>query len=149
MAAVSCLSSRVPDALPSSSPWPRPPCGNSPTRRKEKKSQRPWMSLRTYEDSDMNRIPAPFFRAALVMFPIVLCSPASIAQLADESSHSRAPSATDAELNRHLDELTSKLDSMRQQLIESQNEMDELRNELRSLRQQLADRDRRIRPRAT
>jgi hypothetical protein len=53
---------------------------------------------------------------------------------------SPAPSAGDSDLNRHLDELTGKLDSMRQQLIDSQNEMDELRNELRGLRQQLAER---------
>jgi len=83
----------------------------------------------------MNRIPAPLFHAALVM---LLCSNNSMAQQAEDSNHAPVARAAESEFNRHLDELTSKLDSMRQQLIDSQNEMDELRNELRNLREQLA-----------
>ena len=84
----------------------------------------------------MNRIPAQPVHAAIVTLALVLCPVGSIAQQAG-TSESRASSAPENELNRHLDELTSKLDSMRQQLMESQNEMDELRSELRSLREQL------------
>ena len=87
----------------------------------------------------MNRIPAPFFRAALVALPLLFCSNALTAQ--EAGSGQVRSSAAEADLNRHLDELTSKLDSMRQQLVESQNEMNELRNELHSLREQLADKN--------
>ena len=87
----------------------------------------------------MNRIPAPFFRAAMVTLPILLCSHVLTAQQTGGASQSAGSSAAESDLDRHLDELTSKLDSMRQQLMQSQNEMDELRNELRSLRQQLAE----------
>ena len=87
----------------------------------------------------MNRIPAPFLHAVLVSLPMVLCSAEAIAQQADASRPPGVSAAAESDLNRHLDELTSKLDNMRQQLIQSQNEMDELRNELRSLREQLAE----------
>ena len=83
----------------------------------------------------MNRIPTPLIYAANVVLALILCPAGAIAQQAEAP---RQP-AEDADFNHHLDELTSKLDSMRQQLIESQNEMDELRNELRSLRAQLAE----------
>ena len=86
----------------------------------------------------MNRIPAPLFQAALVM---LLCLPSAMAQQANDSNHSPVAPAAESEFSRHLDELTSKLDSMRQQLIESQSEMDELRNELHSLREQLAEKN--------
>lgn len=89
----------------------------------------------------MNRIPAPFFRVALVTLPILLCSNASTAQQATGPGQSAGSSAAESDLNRHLDELTNKLDSMRQQLMESQNEMDELRTELHSLRQQLSEKN--------
>ena len=86
----------------------------------------------------MNRIPAPPVHAAIVALALVLCPTGAIPQHAENRSEPRTSSAPENDLNRHLDELTSKLDSMRQQLIDSQNEMDELRNELRSLREQLA-----------
>jgi regulator of replication initiation timing len=49
-----------------------------------------------------------------------------------------APMAADTELVRHIDELSNKIDSMRQQLTESQNEMEAMRAEIESLRSQLA-----------
>jgi hypothetical protein len=76
-----------------------------------------------------------------VTLALLLCSSGVIAQQPAAAQDSPAHGGEDSDLNHHLDELTSKLDSMRQQLIDSQNEMDELRNELRSLRQQLAERD--------
>ncbi len=80
----------------------------------------------------MNRIPAPFFRAAaMVTLPILLCSHVLTAQQTWAApANPPGSSAAESDLDRHLDELTSKLDSMRQQLMQSQNEMDELRNEL-------------------
>ena len=97
----------------------------------------------------MNRISARSIRSMTITLALLLCSFGVTAQQPTAEHDPLAPHGDDSGLNHHLDELTTKLDSMRQQLIESQNEMDELRNELRSLRQQLADRDRRIRPRAT
>src|ERR1700676_1155449 len=88
----------------------------------------------------MNRIPSPVIHSAITL-ALVLCSNASIAQQAEDAHQPLASSASDNDLNRHLDELTGKLDSMRQQLIDSQNEMDELRNELRGLREQLAEKN--------
>ena len=85
----------------------------------------------------MNRIPVP----SIVTLALMLYAAGAIAQQATGARQPAESSSGDSELNRHLDELTSKLDSMRQQLIESQNEMDELRNELHSLRQQLAEKD--------
>lgn len=87
----------------------------------------------------MNRIPAPSLNAAIVTLVLMVCSSASRGQQAQEGHPSNSSSAQATELNKHLDELTGKLDSMRQQLIESQNEMDELRRELRGLREQLAE----------
>jgi outer membrane murein-binding lipoprotein Lpp len=49
-----------------------------------------------------------------------------------------APAAGTAELERHIDQLSSKVDSMRQQLMESQSEMEAMRAEIDSLRSQLA-----------
>lgn len=46
-----------------------------------------------------------------------------------------------AELERHIDELSSKIDSMRQQLTESQNEMEAMHAEIESLRSQLAEKN--------
>lgn len=88
-------------------------------------------------DSDMIRIPASLIPSAIVALALILCSASASAQQAETA---RKPSE-DTDFNRHLDELTSKLDSMRQQLIDSQNEMDELRNELRSLRAQLTEKN--------
>lgn len=82
----------------------------------------------------MNRIPAPWVNFPSVTLALLICSVGASAQLAGNNRSS-------AELNQHLDELTGKLDSMRQQLIDSQKEMDELRGELRSLREQLAEKD--------
>ena len=89
----------------------------------------------------MNRIPAPSMNAGILLLALIVSSSAARAQQAQESRQSSAPPAESAEFNRHLDELTNKLDSMRQQLIESQQEMDELRGELRNLREQLAQKD--------
>ena len=89
----------------------------------------------------MNRIPPLSIRSMTVSLALLLCSSGAIAQQAAAAREPSRPSARDSDLNHHLDELTSKLDSMRQQLIESQSEMDELRSELRSLRQELAERN--------
>ena len=84
----------------------------------------------------MNRIPALSIRSAIVSLTLGFlfwrrdCATGPQTR----SKPLSMPPARESDFNRHLDELTSKLDSMRQQLIESQNEMDELRNELRSLR---------------
>jgi hypothetical protein len=83
----------------------------------------------------MNRTPATSIASAAFTLALLWPAGAMCQQAAP------APGAVDAELNRHLDELTTKLDTMRRQLVESQNEMDELRNELRGLRQELAERN--------
>lgn len=89
----------------------------------------------------MSRIPARSIRSMTVKLALLLCSSAVTAQQ-PAAAHDASPAhADDSDLNRHLDELTNKLDSMRQQLIESQNEMDGLRQELHTLRQQLAERN--------
>ncbi len=85
----------------------------------------------------MNRIAMPSFRTAMIPLVLMVCSFAARGQRAQESS----PSTREPDFNRHLDELTNKLDSMRQQLIDSQNEMDELRRELHTLREQLSEKD--------
>lgn len=89
----------------------------------------------------MNRIRARSIRSLTVTLALLPCSCGVIAQQGTAVREPSALPAEDSDLNHHLDELTSKLDSMRQQLIESQAEMDELRNELRSLRQQLAEKN--------
>jgi regulator of replication initiation timing len=83
----------------------------------------------------MNRIPILPMRSALLA--LLLCSAFAGAQ--DAPSAAPATPSSDSQLSRHLDDLNNKLDSMRQQLIESQREMDELRGELRSLRDQLGE----------
>jgi hypothetical protein len=52
-----------------------------------------------------------------------------------------APMAANEELVRHIDELSSKIDSMRQQLTESQNEVEAMRAEIESLRSQLVEKN--------
>ena len=89
----------------------------------------------------MNRIPALSIRSAIVSLTLGFCSGAAIAQQPADARQPLPSSAQDSDFDRHLDELTRKLDSMRQQLIDSQNEMDELRNELRSLRAQLSEKN--------
>ena len=91
-------------------------------------------------DSEMNRIPARSTHLASLALALLFCSWGAMAQQA-AGSPQPVEDAGEAVLNRHLDELTTKLDSMRQQLIESQNEMNELREELRGLRRQLAEKD--------
>ncbi len=51
-----------------------------------------------------------------------------------------SPSGTDGRLERHFDELNSKLDALRNQLSESLTEMQALRTEVRTLREQLGQR---------
>ncbi len=89
----------------------------------------------------MNRIPASTVNTAVVTLAFLVCAAALGAQQVSESSRPVPPPVRESDLDRHLDELTSKLDSMRQQLIESQSEMDELRNELHTLREQLSAKD--------
>ena len=89
----------------------------------------------------MNRIPASTVNTAVVTLVLVFCATVSSAQQVSENSRPVQPPGRESDLDRHLDELTSKLDSMRQQLIESQSEMDELRSELRTLREQLSAKD--------
>jgi regulator of replication initiation timing len=89
----------------------------------------------------MNRNLAVTAQTAALTLAILVCTAASSAQESDQSSSSFTASVREPDLNRHLDEVTRKLESMRQQLIESQNEMDALRSELRGLREQLAARD--------
>src|SRR5579863_8470135 len=89
----------------------------------------------------MNRIPASTVNSAVVTLVLIVCASVSGAQQVSENSRPVQPPVRETDLDRHLDELTSKLDSMRQQLIESQSEMDELRNELRTLREQLSAKD--------
>jgi hypothetical protein len=85
----------------------------------------------------MNRIPASTVNTAVVTLALIVGAATSGAQQVTESARP-APPMRESELDRHLDELTGKLDTMRQQLIESQNEMDELRSEIRTLREQLS-----------
>lgn len=85
----------------------------------------------------MNRIPVRPAYSVTIALALLLCP---IHVCAQQAAATPQPT-TESDLNRHLDELTTKLDSMRQQLIESQNEMDELRGELRSLRAQLVERN--------
>jgi peptidoglycan hydrolase CwlO-like protein len=88
----------------------------------------------------MNRIPSSPVNTVIIALALVVCPTASsVAQQASDGAH--PANSTIADFDRHLDELTSKLDSMRQQLLESQNEMDELRREVHSLREQLAERN--------
>jgi regulator of replication initiation timing len=86
----------------------------------------------------MNRISASLVNMAIVTLAMVNYTTPSQGQQAEVSSQGETQQSN---FEKHLDELTSKLDSMRQQLIASQNEMDELRTELSSLRQQLAQKD--------
>jgi regulator of replication initiation timing len=88
----------------------------------------------------MNRIPSSPVNTVVIALALVVWSAApSVAQQASDGVH--PATSTIADFDRHLDELTSKLDSMRQQLLESQSEMDELRREVHSLREQLAQRN--------
>jgi hypothetical protein len=58
--------------------------------------------------------------------------------LAASAQQGTVPIAANAELVRHIDELSSKVDSMSRQLTESQSEMEAMRAEIESLRSQLA-----------
>jgi hypothetical protein len=86
----------------------------------------------------MNRIPAPSVNSAIVTLAFIVCAAVLGAQ--DDRKPIASPEQV-TEFDKHLEELTSRMDSMRQQLIDSQNEMDELRRELRSMREQLADKN--------
>ncbi len=86
----------------------------------------------------MNRIPAPSVNSAIVTLAFIACAAVLGAQ--DDRKPIASPEQV-TEFDKHLEELTSRLDSMRQQLIDSQNEMDELRRELRSMREQLSDKN--------
>jgi hypothetical protein len=88
----------------------------------------------------MNRIPASPVEMVVVTLALIVC-PAASSVAQQVSDGAQPPASTIAEFDRHLDELTGKLDSMRRQLLESQNEMDELRREVHSLREQLAEKN--------
>ena len=70
---------------------------------------------------------------------IFACIGTSWAQTTKDHPDQSTSSVGEVDFERHLDQLTSQLDNMRQQLQDSQREMDELRSELRSLREQLAE----------
>jgi regulator of replication initiation timing len=95
----------------------------------------------------MHRIPAHRIPAHRIRGPLVPSATVALALLLwpnhtpAQSPVTPPPPAAESDFTRHLDELTGKLDSMRQQLIESQKEMDELRSELHSLRAQLAEKN--------
>ena len=74
--------------------------------------------------------PTPSGVASLLLF--LVCAGAAAQQPADSNPQSAA-------LEQHLDALSAKIDSMRQQLQESQAEMEAMRAEIGSLRSQLAE----------
>lgn len=74
-----------------------------------------------------------------IAFATLLFSVCAAELAAQQSSGSAAPDARTADLAQHIDALSSKIDSMRQQLQESQKEMEAMRAELGSLRSQLAE----------
>jgi regulator of replication initiation timing len=79
------------------------------------------------------------FITGITALTISACIGTSWAQTAKAHPDQTTPSVGGVDFERHLDQLTSQLDSMRQQLQDSQREMDELRTELRNLREQLAE----------
>jgi hypothetical protein len=79
------------------------------------------------------------FRTAIAALAIFACASVSGAQRTSESPQASTPASGPSSLEEHLDELTSKVDSMRQQLKESQSAMEDMRNELNALRAQLAE----------
>ena len=89
----------------------------------------------------MKRIPAYSVMATVAGLAMMACANDSAAQQAPNSNEPAAASGRELAFNKHLDELTQKLDSMRQQLSESQKEMDELRSEIHTLRDQLGERN--------
>jgi hypothetical protein len=68
------------------------------------------------------------------------CVVTTRAQTPGDHPNEIVSASRDAEFEKHLDQLTNQLESMRQQLQDSQKEMDQLRAELVSLRTQLAER---------
>jgi regulator of replication initiation timing len=78
------------------------------------------------------------FRIAIAALLFAICA---VGLSAQESSDHGAADARTANLEQHIDALSSKIDTMRQQLQESQNEMEAMRAELGSLRSQLAEKN--------
>src|ERR1035438_5532158 len=85
----------------------------------------------------MCRNPAPWLIVAVAMLAGVF--PTSVSSAQETADPSQAPPSAPkaADLEKHMDQLASKIDKMREQLQESQNEMVQLRAELNTMRAQL------------
>ncbi len=89
----------------------------------------------------MNRNPARSLNTAAAMLALLVCQSVLRAQQAADGPKSPVATVTAADLDRHLDQLTSELEKMEQKLEESQNEVTQLRTELGSMRAQLAEKN--------
>jgi hypothetical protein len=78
---------------------------------------------------------------AVVGLTLALCAAPSPAQQGTDRAQPATPEDRTADLEKHIDLLTSKIDSMQQQLLVSRNEMEAMRAELGSLRSQLAEKN--------
>lgn len=76
-------------------------------------------------------------RSAAIALAVAAC--AMLLKAQQQSTNTALPGGADmTDMERHMDEMSAKIDSMRQQLIESQKEMEAMRAELDDLRGQLA-----------
>ncbi len=80
-------------------------------------------------------------RIAGIAFAVAACAMALKAQQQSANAAPADNSATSADMEKHMDEMSAKIESMRQQLIDSQKEMEEMRAELNDLRRQVAGKD--------
>src|SRR5580698_6834895 len=78
---------------------------------------------------------------AAILLVLAASAATTMAQQTPVTAPSGGVSGT-ANLEKQMGEMSAKIDSMRQQLVDSQNEMESLRSELNELRGQLAARDR-------
>jgi regulator of replication initiation timing len=95
--------------------------------------------IMSHKDDTMNRKPLPSLSTRITALVILAGAATAWAQTQPDSPEQSART-TDAELERHLDQLTSQLGNMQKQLQDSQQEMDQLRVEVHRLRMQLAER---------
>jgi hypothetical protein len=77
---------------------------------------------------------------AAIAYAVVACAMALSAQQ-PANTPPAVNSAVTADMEKHMDEMNAKIESMRQQLIDSQKEMEAMRAELNDLRQQAAGKD--------
>ncbi|HEY1804584.1 MAG TPA: hypothetical protein VGG45_08885 [Terracidiphilus sp.] len=80
-------------------------------------------------------------RVAAIALAVVACA---LALRGQQQSANVAPtdsSVTVTDMQKHLDEMSVKIESMRQQLVDSQKEMDAMRAELNDLRGRMAGKD--------